>query len=75
MKAKRPRWVADTGTPDGKVVAFEILGSPDRYFRGVERRETPYIDLYSPGNQVVLQEPTADGLVFRLIKIDPAAYK
>ena len=74
VRSKKPRWVADTGMTDGRVVAFEILGHPQKYFRGLEPRERPYLEMYAPRGEVVLEEPTGDGLVFRLIKIDPAVY-
>jgi len=74
LKAKKPQWVADTGTPEGKITSFEIVAHPYNIFRGDGQNDKPYINMYSPKNQVVLQILTKDGYVFRLVKIDAAVY-
>jgi hypothetical protein len=75
LKVKRPLWVADTGLPTGQIQSFEILAFPHKYFRGVNQYPEPYVDMYSPRNQTVLEIPVADGFVFRLVRIDPAVYE
>jgi hypothetical protein len=69
-----PMWLADTSIPGGKVQAFEIIGYPQRYFRGLPSRDMPYLDMYSPNNSILIDHPTPDGYAFRVIRIDPAVY-
>jgi hypothetical protein len=74
LKTKKPQWVADTGAPDGKISSFEILAEPYKIFRGGSQNDKPYINMYSPRNQIVLQFTTEEGYVFRLVKIDAEVY-
>jgi len=69
LRRRRPLWVADTGTSDGRISAFEIIGRPWKFYRQVAKRRAPYLNLYSPRHQAILEIPTADGYVFRLVRI------
>jgi hypothetical protein len=75
LKMKKPQWVADTVIPNGKTQSFEILGFPYKYFRGVDKNDKSYINMYSLHNKVVLQIPIDDGYVFHLVKIEIGVYK
>lgn len=72
---KRPLWVADTGFTDGRIQAFEILTHPERTFHGSRFGPTPGPSLYSKHNEPVLEYPADGGFVFRLVRIDPLAWR
>ena len=69
-----PIWLADTINPKGKVQAFQIIGYPQNHFRGMQSRDTAYLDMYSPNNAILIDHPTPDGFSFQVIRIDPAVY-
>lgn len=74
LRTLKPSWVADTGTVEGRISAFEIIAEPNRFFRGVEVDPKANIDMYSPNNQVVLKISTKGPYVYRLVKIDVDVY-
>jgi hypothetical protein len=71
LKAKKPSWAADTGSPDGALQALEIVGQPSRYYRGISGQREPYLNLYSDANKVGLSIRASDGRVFRVVHLDP----
>jgi len=74
LMSMKPQWVAESGTPEGKISSFEIVADPYRIFRGKGQNDKPNINMYSPQNKTVLQISTKDGYVFRLVKIDATIY-
>jgi hypothetical protein len=74
LKDKKPAWAADTGDSDGKILSFEHISYPYKYFYDLKEVDSN-INLYSTDNLTTLSIPTDDGYVFYLIHIDEDVYE